>query len=401
MMYFNKIMPRLFVDQAFAQVGKVTSKGSETVAQSQGAVYELLSTIWDKIDNWIAALVVVGFSIYLANSFRKLTINKIAEHLDEEHQDMLILAGRATYITVLGLGVTIGLKVGGIDITAIVAAVGFGIGFAMRDLVMNFIAGIILMITRNYTIGDWIQVGSTFGQIVEIQGRATILKPLDGTKVIVPNAELFSNQVTSFTSNPFRRIDLPVGVHYSTDLRKVAQIALEVMKNDSDIIKEPEPQVVFDAFADSSINLILRFWIDSKNRWIKIRSELLVHLKEAFDREEINIPFPIRTLVFENESDKHRAENIAKLDERQMEKKEKKEARAKYLALEAESKADKAQSKEDESVEMSFPKISPAKVNPTIKTAPIEISESEKGISISSLKNPFPDDEGSIFLKNL
>ncbi|MBI5754796.1 mechanosensitive ion channel family protein, partial [Candidatus Peregrinibacteria bacterium] len=270
------ILQFLPIQTAFAQASRITGKGSETVATSGAAVGDFFNTFWDKLDNWIAALIVVGISIYLANLFRKIAVDKIAEHVDEEHQDLLILAGRATYVVVFGLGITIALKVVGIDVTSIVAAFGLGVGFAMKDLIMNFLAGILLMIARNYTIGDYIQVNNTFGQIVEIQGRATILRLLDGTKAIIPNAELFTSQVISFTSNPFRRFDINVGVEYEADLKKVVEIGKKVLEENKNIVQEPKPAVLVSEFGESSINLVLRFWVDSRSNWWEIRSQTMM-----------------------------------------------------------------------------------------------------------------------------
>ncbi|MBI2464471.1 mechanosensitive ion channel family protein [Candidatus Peregrinibacteria bacterium] len=327
------------IPEVYAQATKIGSKGIETAEQSKTAVSELLSVLWDKIDNWFAALVVFGVSLILANTFRKMVIERISRHLDEEHQDILILSGRATYVTVMGLGLTIGLKVAGIDITAIVAAIGFGIGFAMKDLIMNFIAGVILMITRNYTIGDFIKVGDAFGKITEIQGRATILKALDGTKIIVPNSDLFSNRVISYTSNPFRRLDVMTYVDYSTNLRKAIQILMNVMKSDEHILKEPEPVVLIKEWGDSNINLLMRFWVDSKSKWWTISSNLRLAVNESFEKTGISMSFPARTMYWgENDEQKidtqahgNDAENNAVFDER-LETDEEKEKKAYELA---------------------------------------------------------------------
>lgn len=293
------------IPEVYAQATRIGSKGVETAEQSKTAVSELFYVIWDKIDNWFAALLVFGVSLILANTFRKMVIERISRHLDEEHQDILILSGRATYVTVMGLGLTIGLKVAGIDITAIVAAIGFGIGFAMKDLIMNFIAGVILMITRNYTIGDFIKVGDAFGKITEIQGRATILKALDGTKIIVPNSDLFSNRVISYTSNPFRRLDVLTYVDYSTDLRKAIQVLMNVMKSNEQILKEPEPVVLIKEWGDSNINLLMRFWVDSKSKWWTISSNVRLAVNESFEKAHISMSFPARTMYWGENDEKN------------------------------------------------------------------------------------------------
>lgn len=287
-----------------ADAASLTDKGSETAEQSEAAVTDFVSFLWNSLDNWIAAIIVVVFSVYFAKMLKKIVVDKVADKMGDEHEEILVLVGRATYAAILGVGLTIGLKVGGIDLTVIIAAVGFGIGFALQDIIMNFIAGVILLATRQFAIGDFIEVNGTFGQVKEIQSRATILHALDGTKVIVPNSELFTNQVISYTTNPFRRIEVPVGVEYRTDLKKATNVMLAVLHAHDSVVKEPAPAVILDEFSDSSINFKVRFWVQSKDQWIQIKSDMIQLLKAALDEAGINIPFPIRTLVFDKNTEK-------------------------------------------------------------------------------------------------
>ncbi|PIS04525.1 hypothetical protein COT83_00185, partial [Candidatus Peregrinibacteria bacterium CG10_big_fil_rev_8_21_14_0_10_44_7] len=286
-----------------AQAASITDKSGETASQSEEAVTSFLSFLWDRLDNWVAAVVVVVFSVYFAKTIKNLVVDRVADKMGDEHEEMLVLVGRSTYAAVLTVGMTVGLKVGGIDLTAVIAAVGFGIGFALQDIIMNFIAGVILLATRQFTIGDFIEVNGTLGKVKEIQARATILQALDGTKIIVPNADLFKNQVTSFTTNPFRRVEIPIGVEYRTDLKKATNVMLAVLHSHAKILKQPAPAVILDEFADSSINFKIRFWVESKSKWIQIKSDIIQMLKSALDQAGINIPFPIRTLVFDRDTE--------------------------------------------------------------------------------------------------
>jgi len=283
-----------------AYAATVVTKGTETVDESQKAVVDFLSFLWDRLDNWIAALILLIFSIYFAKTFRKIVVDKISNQVDDAHEDMIVLAGRATYAGILAVGVTIALKVAGIDITTIIAAVGFGIGFALQDLIMNFIAGILILLNHPFKLGDCIKVNDTVGKVVEIQSRLTILLAFDGTRVVVPNSDLINKQITSFTSNPFRRIEILVGVEYSTNLQKAMQVCMAVMQTHPNINKDPAPTVLLNEFGDSSINLKVRFWVDSKSNWLKTKTEIIHQLKTAFDQAKISIPFPIRTVYMNN-----------------------------------------------------------------------------------------------------
>lgn len=258
---------------------------------------KLITIIIEKIPLWIAAFVVIILSIILAKIARGMIVNKLAESgIEEEHKEVQILGGRMTYLGVLTIGITIALKMAGIDLTTIIAAVAFGIGFALKDLIMNFLAGVMILVGRQFTLGDFIKIGDTIGKVVEIQSRTTVLQAIDGTKVIVPNAELFKNQVTSFTSNPFRRIDIIVRVDFRNNLENAIKICFKAIKNTKGVLIEPKPAVLIDEIAESSINLKLKAWVDSKGGWLKIKSDLIQNVKKEFDKYGIAIPWPMETL---------------------------------------------------------------------------------------------------------
>lgn len=279
---------------AFAQA---VSKAAQT--EDAGSITTMVEYIVKQIPLWIAAVIVLVLSFLIAKIVKRSVEDKIAEKgIEEAHKGVQILGGRMANATVLVIGITASLKIAGIDITTIIAAGAFGIGFALRDLIMNFLAGIMILVSRHFTIGDFIKVGPIIGKIIEIQTRATVLQALDGTKVVVPNADLFTNVVTSFTSNPFRRIEIIVGVDYGTDLRLAIDKCYEALKATKGILAEPKQTVVLAEFADSSINLKVRGWVESRGGWLRIKSELIIAIKKSFDAVGISIPWPIRTIYY-------------------------------------------------------------------------------------------------------
>jgi len=145
-------------------------------------------------------------------------------------------------------------------------------------------------------IGDFIKVSEILGTIVSIDTRATILQGIDGTEIVIPNITMLSETVISYSTNPFRRIDLDVGVDYGTDLPMVTSLIKGILDKDSNIVPQPESVILVDEFGDSSINIKIRFWVESGNNWMNTRSNLAYKIKQAFDDLGINIPFPIRTL---------------------------------------------------------------------------------------------------------
>ena len=294
------------VPTAFAQVaGNVTG---ETQTQLTG----LLDFFVVKIPAFIAAFVVFVLFYVIAKAIKGIVENRMADKF-EEHKEMQILAGRTASTVTIIIGATISLNIAGIDLTAIIAAAGFGVGFALKDIIINFLAGVMILAQKHFTIGDFIKIDGTIGKIIEIQTRASILQALDGTMVVVPNSDLFSKQVISYTSNPFRRIEIVVGVEYGTDLNKAVEVCYSALKATKGVLIEPKPVVIVMEFADSSINLAVRAWVESRGGWLSIRSNLAVNIKKYFDQVGINIPFPITTVVFDKDAKAEQEANAEKM----------------------------------------------------------------------------------------
>lgn len=278
---------------ALLQTRLVREAGEEVRDGLAGKIAAFFDYVISRVPNWIAGFIVFVLSIFIAKMAKAAVEARISDQVDEEHQEVLVLAGRVTYFGTLALGITVALKIAGIDLTTILAAVAFGIGFALRDLIMNFIAGVLILVSRQFTIGDFIKVGDTIGKVMEIQTRATILKAIDGTKVIVPNAEIFSNQVISFTTNPLRRVIVPLYISYDTDINYAMKVALEILKKNPKILKKPAPSVVIKEYGDSSIDLAARFWVGSRDGWYKIRSEVMQQMWDGFTEAGINVPYNV------------------------------------------------------------------------------------------------------------
>jgi hypothetical protein len=132
---------------------------------------------------------------------------------------------------------------------------------------------------------------------MEIQTRATIIKAFDGTKVIVPNAQLFKNVVVSKTSNPFRKLSFVMGVGYGSDLKQVMNLTLDIIKSIPHVLASPKPSVIFYEWGDYSINFRINVWIDSKGgRMVKVKNHLIMELTKAYDQVGFNVPYPIQTI---------------------------------------------------------------------------------------------------------
>ena len=198
--------------------------------------------------------------------------------------------------SIVSIGLFIAISAAGMDLssmTVIIGAFGVGIGFGLQNIFNNMVSGLILLFERPVQIGDTIEVGTLIGKVNSIGMRSSYIKTFDGAEVIVPNGQLISNEVINWTlSDQQRRIEVIVGVSYSSDPHKVHQLLKQLITDHNDIMSHPLPQVLFNELGDSSLNFRLLFWTESIGQWIQIKSDVIFKIFDLLKENGIEIPFP-------------------------------------------------------------------------------------------------------------
>ena len=196
------------------------------------------------------------------------------------------------------VAVAAGISTAGIDLSnlAIIAgALSVGIGFGLQNVVNNFVSGLILLVERPVKVGDWIVVGEHQGYVQRINVRATEIQTFQHSSVIIPNSELLSSALVNWThKDAVARIDVPVGVSYHSDVERVRETLFEVAESHPEVVRRPEPVVLFTAFGDSALDFELRCFVAQADEVFRIATEIRFEIVRLFRERGIEIPFPQR-----------------------------------------------------------------------------------------------------------
>ena len=216
---------------------------------------------------------------------------------------MRVLLGKILRIALVVLAVTIAMQSVGINLTALTVlsgAVGVGIGFGLQKVVSNFISGMIILLDESIKPGDTITVGETFGWIRELRARFVSVVTRDGREYLIPNEDFITTQVINWSfSDRYVRLDVPFGVAYDSDPHQVVDIAVAAAASVDRVVANYRPPVCWmTEFGDSSINFLLRFWIEDPQQGLtNIRGQVMMALWDAFKENDIKIPFPHREVI--------------------------------------------------------------------------------------------------------
>ena len=182
----------------------------------------------------------------------------------------------------------------GVDTTSLIAlvgAAGLAIGLALQDSLKNFAAGVLLIVFRPFKEGDFVEVAGISGVAEQVTIFNTVMRTGDNREVIIPNGSIYSDIITNYNARPTRRVDMVFGIGYDDDLKRAKEILVEIVKSDERVLADPEPVIAVSELADSSVNFIVRPWVNTPDYWVTYWA-LTEEVKLRFDQEGIGIPFP-------------------------------------------------------------------------------------------------------------
>ncbi|NJC24689.1 mechanosensitive ion channel family protein [Neolewinella antarctica] len=270
---------------------------------------EELKDWWEAVlhhlPNIILALIVAVIG-YVVASFLKKYFDKLSRRLVRDRTIQLLVSSILTSVLVIIIMMLIlsVLNLTGVVNTIVGAAgvIGLALSLAFQDPILNFFSGILLTIKHLFEVGDLIEVEGYMGIVKEINLRHTSIQTLQGQDVMIPNRIVAQNPLKNYNSLRMRRVDLECGVSYGDDLGKVKEVTIKAIKDNVEYDEKRDVQLFFTEFGDSSVNYSVRFWLDQAKTaqpdYLRAKSDAIMAIFNAYNDNDIMIPFPIRTLDF-------------------------------------------------------------------------------------------------------
>lgn len=248
----------------------------------------------------ITALIIFIIGKWVARKISNVLIRLMQKHgVDAAIQNFvgsLVYWALLLFVTIAALG-EVGVQTG--SFIAVIGAAGLAIGLALQGSLSNFAAGVLILIFRPFKVGDFVEVAGTSGVVQKIQIFTTELHTGDNKKIIIPNAGVTGGNITNYSANDTRRVDLVFGIGYGDDIDKAKAELQKLVDSDERILKEPAVTIAVVELADSSVNFVCRPWVKSSDYW-GVYFGLTEAVKKAFDAEGISIPYPQRDIHVHN-----------------------------------------------------------------------------------------------------
>ncbi|ABA20514.1 MscS Mechanosensitive ion channel [Trichormus variabilis ATCC 29413] len=278
-----------------------------------------ISAAWDKVQsmingfmallpNIVLALIVFLIFLFIASRIKAL-VKRLTRNRHSARNLGLVLGRLAQGVTILiGLFIALSIVIPTFragDLVQLLGISGVAIGFAFRDILQNFLSGILILLTEPFQIDDQIVFKGFEGTVENIETRATTIRTYDGRRIVIPNSELFTNSVTVNTAFDHRRLEYDVGIGYGDDIDLAKQLMLDALHSIDEVLKDPAPDVLAMELAESTVNIRVRWWIKPPRRAddLSSRDKVISAIKKTLVANGIDLPFPTQQILFHDQTE--------------------------------------------------------------------------------------------------
>lgn len=268
---------------------------------------QMVKSTIELLPNILIAIIVFILFWFVAKFSRRL-IKNLTKRKQSRNLGLVLARLSQGFIILIGAFISLAIVVPSFkpgDLVQLLGVSGVAVGFAFRDILQNFLAGILILITEPFTLEDQIIFKDFEGTVEHIQTRATTIRTYDGRRIVIPNAELFTNSVTVNTAFDKRRLQYDVGIGYGDDIAEAKQIIIDVLRNTQDVLQDPPPEALVVDLAGSTINIRARWWINPPRRAdaLDTQDRILTELNNKLVAAGIDLPFPTQQILFHDQTE--------------------------------------------------------------------------------------------------
>lgn len=266
-------------------------------AQAEAVIETLGETLATYGLDVVGAVVTLILGIWFAGHISRLTRRMFgsSSRVDETLAHFFASFVKYVVLAVVAVAVLNQFGVQTASLVAVLATAGLAIGLALQGTLTNVASGVMLLLFRPFKVGDYVEAGGHAGTIKELNLFFTVMATPDNVQITVPNGQIWGSAVRNYSINPTRRVDIAAGIAYDADIDKAMTVVKDTISADARVKADPEPFVAVTEMADSSVNFTIRVWVDNGDYW-PVKFDLTKAIKQAFDTNGIDIPFPTRTV---------------------------------------------------------------------------------------------------------
>ena len=305
------------IQQAGAKTTQTVLAHTEKYHDAYTTIDKIIDSFWQRVP-YICIAIAVFIIFWLLTKLFKFFIRKTLENRSYTRQNLVLVLNRvgSTFILFFGFLIALVIAIPGFTPSQLIGALGIGsvaIGFAFKDIFQNLLSGVLILLSEPFRIGDDIVVNGMEGNVEDIQIRATFLRSPDGRRIVIPNATVYTSAVTVNNAYQRRRCEFVVGIGYEDDMQKAKKIIMDILDRNLNVLSQPGFSVNVTALADFSINLTVRWWVNTTETTTSASiSEIQELVVTAFDEKGISIPYPVQEVKVYRGDQSDNTENLDK-----------------------------------------------------------------------------------------
>ncbi len=263
----------------------VGTLGEEATSGFQNIAFDIFLKFISVIEG--AVIIIAGIILmrFVKHYFEKIEV------AHERQKTALNLLEKITSGFIIVIAFTLALKIIGLDLSLILGAVMLGLSFGLRDIIKNYIAGLLILFKSPFEIGDIVKIRNFTGKIEKIEFQSIAIRTFDRKEITIHNSDLLTQPIVNYSKTEQRRLEIEVTLGYGSDIGRALKIFDTILQNYQAVLKTPKYSILFREFKQTGINILVRFWVQRPCNPLKARSEISMQIQEAFDEERIFAPY--------------------------------------------------------------------------------------------------------------